>query len=88
MNKLDKLLKYQKKISDLEYTINILNWDLRVNTPKSAIDDLIKLITNYENQLFKLKTNKKYETLLVDLISSKDIKDLSIEEQKYIAKTR
>ena len=87
MKKLEELLKYQKEIYDLEYTINLLNWDLKIDSPKQASDDLIKLITNHENKLFKLKTNKKYGKLLTDVISSKDFDNIDEILKRYITKT-
>lgn len=85
MKKLDKLLEYQKVISDIEYTINILNWELKVSTPKNAVDDLIKLITTYENKVFKLQTSKEYETLLTGVMASKEMESLEEAEQRYIS---
>ena len=57
MEKYNELLDFQKQITDLEYTINLLSWDLKISTPKNATGDLIKLITSFEDKIFKLKTN-------------------------------
>jgi carboxypeptidase Taq len=84
MNAHDKLLKYLKQINDLQYTINILDWDLRVNSPEDAKDALIDLISDYELKLFKLEKSKKYETLLKDCIASIEYKALDEAEQRCI----
>lgn len=84
MSKINKLLEYQKKITDVEYTVNILNWELAVSTPKKGSDDLINLITVYEDMLFTLETDKKYGNLLKDAIASKEFLKLPEAEQRYI----
>lgn len=84
MKELDKLLEYQKQITDIQYTINLLNWNLRVSTPANAVDDLINLITSYDAKLFELQTSKTYFDLLNNVINSIDFKKLDIEEQRYI----
>lgn len=84
MTKLEKLWEYQDKITHLQCTINILNWELRINAPKDSSDYLIKVITDFENQLFELQTSKEYGVLLNDVIKSKDFKSLEEPEQRYI----
>ena len=84
MKELEKLIEYQKEIYNLEYTVNLLNWDLRLNSPKQAIDDLIKLISNYESKLFELKTNKKYEKLLSNVINDKEFNNIDEPTRRYI----
>lgn len=84
MKKLDKLLKYQKRINDLEYTINLLNWELNTSTPIKAEDDLISLITVYEDMLFSLKTANEYKKLLESVIKSKNFGTMPEAEQRYI----
>ena len=84
MEKLKKMLKYQNDIAEIQYTINLLEWELRISTPEGAKDDLIELITGYENKLFKLQTSEEYGVLLNDTINSDYFKTLEEPEQRYI----
>jgi len=34
MKEIEKLLEYQKKIVDIQYTVNLLSWDLKISTLK------------------------------------------------------
>lgn len=70
-----------KLVFDKENTINILEWDLKTNAPEYAKEDIIKLITSYEDELFLLKTSESYGTSLKELIDSKDY---SIEEERIL----
>jgi len=79
-----KLLNYQKEITDIQYTINLLKWELRINAPAQSYDNLINLISSFENKLFKLQTEKIYEELLLNAINSKDFSKLSEAERRYI----
>lgn len=45
---MNRLLEYQKEIFDLEHTINIINWDLLVSTPKDEKNSVISLLGNLE----------------------------------------
>ena len=63
MNKIDLLRKYQKTISELQYTINLLTWDLKISAPDQSTDSQLALIASYDDKLFKLQTSKKYEKL-------------------------
>lgn len=58
MNKLEELLKYQNKITELQYMINVLHWDLRISTPKDGSEYLINIISDLEARLFQLQTSK------------------------------
>ena len=78
MNTLTQLLEYQKEISNLEYTINLLKWELKINAPKSSQPDLIKLITQYESKLFELLTSEKYGTLLSGVINDTNFNSIDI----------
>lgn len=84
MEKIQKLLDYQKEITDLQYTINILTWDLRISAPKKTSDELIKLITAWEEKLFKLQKSEEYKQRLLDAIKSEEFKSLEEAEQRYI----
>ena len=86
MTSYEKLTKYQKQINDLKHLINILDWDLRINCPTEAKDELIDLLANYELKLFKLKTAKKYKIILEECIDSKEYKELDERERICIKK--
>ncbi len=79
-----KFLKYQEEIANLQYTINLLLWELRVVAPKDSETDLINLISYHEKRLFELQTSIEYYNLLNGVINSQEYKNLSIEEQRYI----
>ena len=84
MSELDKLEQYQQKITDLQYTINVLSWDLKISCPEKSQDNMIKLITNNENKLFELTTSSFYGDLLTDAINSEEFNLLEDAEKKYI----
>ena len=79
-----EFLEYQKDIANLEYTINLLSWELKINAPIGSNDDLINLISSYEKKLFELSTNEKYGKLLNDTINSKEYSLLEEAEKRYI----
>lgn len=81
---LDKLLDYQREICNLQYTINLLRWELKVAAPKKSVDNLIQLITGYEDKLFILQTSNEYGNLLLDTINSDEFKKIDEAEQRYI----
>lgn len=78
------LINYLKQITDLEYMINILNWDLRISTPDAAKDGLIKVISDLEEKLFALQTSEEYKNKLSQAITSEEYKTLPESEKKYI----
>lgn len=84
MDALTKLLECQKEISNLEYTVGLLIWELKISAPKKAQPDLIELITHYEEKLFELQTSKTYGTLLSNVINDPDFKNISEPERRYI----
>lgn len=84
MEELNKFIEYNYKICDLEYIINLLNWELRINANECLKEYIIKQITNTEEKLYKLKTATEYETLINDCIKSNNFQKLPIEEQRYI----
>lgn len=84
MKNLQKLLNYQQDISNIQYTINILRWELKISTPKKAEDNLIKLITHYENKLFELQTSDYYGQLLNKIIKDEEFNKVEESEQRYI----
>ncbi len=81
---LDKLLDYQREISNIQYTINLLRWELKVSAPKKSVDDLIQLITDFEEKLFQLQTSNEYGDLLLNTINSDEFKEIEKAEQRYI----
>ena len=84
MESLKKLLDYQKAIADLQYTINLLSWELRVSAPKKSEDNLSDLITYHESKLFELQTSEHYGALLKEVINDRDFKNIEEPEQRYI----
>ncbi len=84
MEGLQALLKYQKEISDIQHTINILNWELKVSAPKKAEEEMINLVANYENKLFILQTKEEYGTILQNTIRDQSFIELEEQEQRYI----
>lgn len=81
---IEKLKKYQKEIANLEYTSNLLRWELRINAPKKSQNDLINLISYYDEKIFKLKTSDEYGKILNDAIRSEDFNKLEDAEKRYI----
>ncbi len=86
MQELETFTKYQEQIAKQEYLSNILDWDLKVNSPKNGKDYLIEVKSEIELKAFQLKTNEEYERILSNLISSQDFTSLSQREQRYIQK--
>lgn len=84
MKSLKELLIYQQKISNIQYTINILRWELKISIPKKSEQNLIDLIANYEGQLFELQTSEYYGNLLSKVIKDTDFEKIEKAEQNYI----
>ena len=84
MTLLNQLFKYQEEIANLQYTINILEWELRVVAPKGSQDELINLISYYETKLFNCLTKDSYGKLLYKIYSASLFYKLSEPEQRYI----
>jgi len=84
MENLNKLLNFQQDICNLQYTINLLKWELKVSAPKKSEQNLIELITYYERKLFELQTSPYYGQLLKDVISDKEFSSIDDAEQRYI----
>ena len=81
---MNRLLEYQKEIFDLEHTINIINWDLLVSTPKDEKDSVISLLGNLESKLFSLETSSKHGEVLEEFINSDDFDKLPNAEKRYV----
>ena len=86
MEKLKKLLEYQQEIANIQYTINLLGWELKISTPEKAEQDLIALMTNYESKLFSLQTSDYYGELLNEVVSSEEFQNIEEAERRYISK--
>lgn len=82
--KLDKFLEYNKKITDLKYMANILEWDLQLQTPSEAKSKLIELITELNTKMFTLETSDDYGKLLEQVLSDKEFLKLPTAEQIYL----
>ncbi len=80
---MDNLINYLNDIKNLEYTLNLLNWELRVNAPVESKDDLIEVIGSLDEKLFKLNTSNEYESLLKNVIEN-EFDNLSEIEKRYI----
>ena len=81
---MNRLLEYQKEIFDLEHTINIINWDLLVSTPRDEKDSVISLLGNLESKLFSLETSSKHGEVLEEFINSDDFDKLPNAEKRYV----
>ena len=81
---MDNFLKYQNEIASIQYTINILLWELKINAPKDSEKDLIDLISYHEKNLFSMQTSIQYSNLLKAAMESLEYQTLSEEEKRYI----
>ena len=81
---IEKLRKYQEEIANIEYTCNLLSWELRINAPKKSQNDLVNLISYYDMKVFNLKTSDEYGQILYDAIESEEFSRLEEAEVRYI----
>lgn len=81
---MNNFLEYQKEIANIQYTINLLLWELKINAPKDSQKDLIDLISYHERKVFELQTNEHYGKLLKNAIESSEFQILSDAEKRYI----
>lgn len=79
-----EFLEYQKEISNLQYTINLLLWELKITAPKDSQSDLVDLIAHFQRMVFELQTNNHYGELLNEIISCDEFNDLKEPEKRYI----
>lgn len=79
-----EFLEYQKEIANMQYTINLLLWELRINAPKDSQNDLINLVSFHERKLFELQKSDYYGQLLNNVINSLEYKLLDDAEKRYI----
>ena len=68
----NKLMELITDITDLEYTINLINWELRISGSNESKDYLIDVISRLEKKYYNLlgcnrltKTKKQYYYLQV-----------------------
>ena len=52
---MDEFLKYQQEIANIQYTINLLTWELKIIAPNDSKDDLVDLITYHEKNYLNYK---------------------------------
>ncbi|MCM1052969.1 MAG: carboxypeptidase M32 [Ruminococcus sp.] len=81
---MQEFFEYQKEIANIQYTINLLLWELRIIAPKDSQKDLIDLISFHERKLFELQTSDYYGKLLKELMSSSQYQSLEDPEKRYI----
>lgn len=84
----DLLTEYQNKIAELEYLDNILWWELKTQAPINSKIYLSDMITKVELELFKLKTSSVYKELLDNYLDSAEIKEHSLEINRYYEQFR
>ncbi|MEG1146727.1 MAG: carboxypeptidase M32 [Bacilli bacterium] len=75
---------YQKEIADLQYTCNLLMWELKIIASKDSQLSLVELISKYNNKLFLLQTSDEYGNLLQKAILDEEFLKLTVEEKRYI----
>lgn len=86
MKELEDLKKYQSKISEVQYLINILDWEAHVSAPQESLNYLIDVKTKLELEVFKLQTDIEYKRILEACLKSSEFSKIKDEEQKYIKK--
>ena len=86
MDKLDELFKYQRQIIDLEYLLNILNWEANTIIPEPASENVMRIQSEIDSKLFKTKNSSKYKKMLEDCINSEEFKVLGKAERKCLEK--
>lgn len=78
------LKNYLTEINDLQYLINIVNWESKISGSSTSRDYLIDVITRLEEKKFKLTTSEEYENILINLLNCDNFNKLSIEEKNAI----
>ena len=76
MDYYNELMNIITEKTDLEYQINLLNWELRITGAKKSKNYIIDNISRLEDKYYSLVTSDKYGDLLLKFIDSKDLKDL------------
>ena len=84
MSNYEKLKEYLTKVTDLEYLASLIFWETRISGANESKDYLIEVRTRLEGEKFDLITSNTYGEMLISLINSSEMKQLSKEEQNYI----
>ena len=84
----EKLLEYCEKIGIINYIITMLSYEMDTTAPIKSYDYLIKSKSYFELEFYKLNTSDEYIELLEGLIDSKEFKELSEEEKRFIIKSK
>lgn len=74
MNK--KLMELITDITDLEYTINLINWELRISASNDSKDYLIDVISRLEKKYYNIITSNEYGSLLKEELDNKVLSDI------------
>ncbi len=74
MNK--KLMELITDITDLEYTINLINWELRISASNDSKDYLIDVISRLEKKYYNIITSNEYGSLLKEELDNKGLSDI------------
>ena len=72
MNNYKKLMKLITEITDIEYGINLINWELRISGAFDSKDYLIDVISRLEEKYYELITSDEYGKLLNCIINEND----------------
>ena len=72
----NKLMKLITDITDLEYTINLINWELRISGSNESKDYLIDVISRLEKKYYNLITSNEYGTFLKEELDNKELSDI------------
>ena len=72
----NKLMELITDITDLEYTINLINWELRISGSNESKDYLIDVISRLEKKYYNLITSNEYGTFLKEELDNKELSDI------------
>ena len=72
----NKLMELITDITDLEYTINLINWELRISGSNESKDYLIDVISRLEKKYYNLITSNEYGSLLKEELDNKELSDI------------
>ena len=74
MNEFKEFKEYMQKIGDLKYIISLFNWEANTIAPHESIEYMTKLITKFDIEIFRLTTNRKYISLINNVIKNSKLK--------------
>ena len=72
MNNYKKLMKLITEITDIEYGIDLINWELRISGAFDSKDYLIDVISRLDEKYYELITSDEYGKLLNRIINEND----------------